>query len=126
MYIDYQILFGKWSKPNYNTVVATYCHNIARDLDIQINNPDAELNLCYIDDVLEEFLKALEGNESRMDNFCIVPVTHNIKLGELRTSSTLLKITENQFKYSLEEEFDQAFIVLLVFLPEDKFSYNLK
>ena len=52
-------LFGKWSKPNYNTVVATYCHNIARDLDIQINNPDAELNLCYIDDVLEEFIKSL-------------------------------------------------------------------
>ena len=52
-------LFGKWSKPNYNTVVATFCHNIARDLDIQINNPDAELNLCYIDDVLEEFIKSI-------------------------------------------------------------------
>ena len=83
MYIDYQILFGKWSKPNYNTVVATFCHNIARDLEIQINNPDAELNLCYIDDVLEEFLRALEGNPTMQDDYCVVPVTHNIKLGEL-------------------------------------------
>src|SRR5690625_1278780 len=58
-------LFGKWSKPNYNTVVATFCHNIARDLDIQVNNPDAELTLCYIDDVVEEFLKALEGNPTK-------------------------------------------------------------
>ena len=48
-------LFGKWSRPNYNTVVATFCNNIARDEEIKINNPDAELTLCYIDDVLEEF-----------------------------------------------------------------------
>src|SRR5690606_8954905 len=77
-------LFGKWSKPNYNTVVATFCHNIASGLDIHLNNPDAELNLCYIDDVLEEFMRALEGNPTIQDDgFCIVPVTHDIKLGEL-------------------------------------------
>lgn len=54
-------IFGKWSKPNYNTVVATFCYNIARGLPIQVNNPNVDLTLCYIDDVVEEFLKALEG-----------------------------------------------------------------
>ena len=93
-------LFGKWSKPNYNTVVATYCHNIARDLDIQINNPDAELNLCYIDDVLEEFVKALEGNPTKQDNYCIVPVTHTIKLGELAELINSFKESRRTFKCS--------------------------
>jgi UDP-2-acetamido-2,6-beta-L-arabino-hexul-4-ose reductase len=53
-------LFGKWSKPNYNTVVATYCYNVARSFDIQVNNPEAELSLSYIDDVLNEFINALQ------------------------------------------------------------------
>lgn len=76
-------LFGKWSKPNYNSVVATFCHNIASGLDVQISNPDAELNLSYIDDVLEEFIRALKGRPTVQGDFCIVPVTHKIKLRDL-------------------------------------------
>lgn len=76
-------LFGKWSKPNYNSVVSTFCYNIARDLDIQINDSEAELNLCYIDDVLGEFLKALDNKPTRDGRLCIVPDTYKIKLGEL-------------------------------------------
>ena len=58
-------LFGKWSRPNYNSVVATFCYNIARDLEIQIHDPNTELTLCYIDDVVDEFISALEGKETR-------------------------------------------------------------
>ncbi|WP_318617947.1 capsular polysaccharide biosynthesis protein CapF [Sporosarcina sp. YIM B06819] len=122
-------LFGKWSKPNYNTVVATYCHNIARNLDIQINNPDVELNLCYIDDVLEEFMRALEGNPTiQDDDFCVVPVTHNIKLGEL--ANVIKSFKESRSNLSIPNMEDaltkKLYSTYLSFLPEDQFSYDLK
>lgn len=121
-------LFGKWSKPNYNTVVATYCHNIARDLDIQVNNPNEELNLCYIDDVLEEFIKSLKGNPTRQGDYCFVPVTYNIKLGEL--AETIREFKESRLKLSIPDIADELtkklYSTYLSFLPEDKFSYELK
>ncbi|MCA1320217.1 capsular polysaccharide biosynthesis protein CapF [Bacillus tianshenii] len=121
-------LFGKWSKPNYNTVVATFCHNIARDLDIQINQPDAELSLCYIDDVLEEFLNALEGNPTVHEDFCVVPVTHNIKLGEL--AELIKSFKESRTNLSIPNMEDaltkKLYSTYLSFLPEDQFSYDLK
>lgn len=121
-------LFGKWSKPNYNTVVATYCYNIARDLDIQINNPDADLTLCYIDDVLEEFLKALDGKPTTQNNFCVVPVTHNIKLEDL---ANLIKDFKNSRKsLSIPDMNDtltkKLYSTYLSFLPEGQFAYDLK
>lgn len=122
-------LFGKWSKPNYNTVVATFCHNIARGLDIQINNPDAELNLCYIDDVLEEFMRALEGSPAiQNDNFCVVPVTHNIKLGEL--ADLIKSFKESRLNLSIPNMGDaltkKLYSTYLSFLPKEQFSYDLK
>ncbi|MCQ6274672.1 capsular polysaccharide biosynthesis protein CapF [Bacillus sp. V3B] len=122
-------LFGKWSKPNYNTVVATYCHNIARDLDIQINNPDAELNLCYIDDLLEEFLRALEGNPTMQeDDYCVVPVSHTIKLGKL--ADLIKSFKESRINLSIPNMEDtltkKLYSTYLSFLPEDQFSYDLK
>jgi UDP-2-acetamido-2,6-beta-L-arabino-hexul-4-ose reductase len=122
-------LFGKWSKPNYNTVVATFCHNVARDLDIQINNPDVELNLCYIDDVLEEFMRALEGNPTiQGDNFCVVPQTHNIKLGEL--ADLIKSFKESRSNLSIPDMADEltkkVYSTYLSFLPEDQFCYDLK
>ncbi|MCC3648459.1 capsular polysaccharide biosynthesis protein CapF [Cytobacillus oceanisediminis] len=122
-------IFGKWSKPNYNTVVATFCHNIARDLEIQINNPDAELNLCYIDDVLEEFMRALEGNPTiQDDDFCIVPVTHHIKLGKL--AELIKSFKESRLSLSIPNMRDtltkKLYSTYLSFLPEDQFSYDLK
>lgn len=121
-------LFGKWSKPNYNTVVATYCHNIARGLDIQVNNPDAELNLCYIDDVLEEFMRALEGNPTMFDNFCVVPVTHQIKLGGLADLITSFKESRTNLRIVNMEDIltKKLYSTYLSFLPEDQFSYDLK
>src|SRR5690625_3134422 len=121
-------LFGKWSKPNYNTVVATYCYNIARDLDIQVNNPDAKLTLCYIDDVNAEFLKALKGTPTKRDVFCFVPVTHQIKLGEL--AELIRSFKESRTDLSVPNMKDELtkklYSTYLSFLPEDQFSYDLK
>jgi UDP-2-acetamido-2,6-beta-L-arabino-hexul-4-ose reductase len=121
-------LFGKWSKPNYNTVVATYCHNIARDLEIQVNNSEAKLTLCYIDDVLEEFLKALEGNPTTQDNYCIVPVTHSITLGEL--ANAIKGFKDSRINIGIPNMEDaltkKLYSTYLSFLPEAKFSYDLK
>ncbi|MBR5539852.1 MAG: NAD-dependent epimerase/dehydratase family protein, partial [Clostridia bacterium] len=88
-------LFGKWCRPNYNSAVATFCHNIAHDLPITVNDPAIELELLYIDDLIEEMLDALEGHEHRctfngMDTilcddgaFCAAPTTHKVTLGEI-------------------------------------------
>lgn len=121
-------LFGKWSRPNYNTVVATYCHNISRGLDIQINNEDAELTLCYIDDVLDEFIRALEGNETKNGDYCCVPVTHKIKLGDL--ADRIRSFNESRKELSVPNMEDlltkKLYSTYLSFLPEDEFSYDLK
>ena len=121
-------LFGKWSKPNYNTVVATYCYNVARDLDIQINNPDGDLDLCYIDDVLDEFIRAINGNESYKNGYCIVPVLHHIKLGEL--AEKIIRFKESRTDLSIPNMEDELtkklYSTYLSFLPKDKFSYELK
>ncbi len=121
-------LFGKWSRPNYNTVVATYCHNIARGLDIQVNNEDAELILCYIDDVLEEFIRALEGNETPNGKYCCVPVTHKIKLGDLADRIRSFKESRKDLSIcNMEDELTKKlYSTYLSFLPKDKFSYDLK
>jgi UDP-2-acetamido-2,6-beta-L-arabino-hexul-4-ose reductase len=121
-------LFGKWSKPNYNTVVATYCHNIARGLEISVNDPEALLKLCYIDDVLEEFLRALDGNPTIADNYCVVPITHTIKLGELANNIRAFK--ESRMNLSVPNMdnplIKKLYSTYLSFLPTDKFSYDLK
>lgn len=88
-------LFGKWCRPNYNSVVATFCNNIANGLPIQVNDASTELELLYIDDLVEEMLDALEGKEHRCEYFkldplpndngqyCYVPETHKVTLGEI-------------------------------------------
>ncbi|MGE7647255.1 capsular polysaccharide biosynthesis protein CapF [Peribacillus frigoritolerans] len=120
-------LFGKWSKPNYNTVVATYCYNIARNLDIQINNQDAELTLCYIDDVLEEFINALEGNPTKKEQHCFVETTHTIKLGDL--AARIKSFKDSRVALSIPDMEDaltkKLYSTYLSFLPEDNFSYDL-
>lgn len=120
-------LFGKWSRPNYNTVVATFCHNIARGLDIQINNADAELTLCYIDDVLDEFIRALEGNETKNGKYCCVPVTHQIKLGDLADRIISFKESRKDLSIpNMEDELTKKlYSTYLSFLSEDSFSYDL-
>jgi len=121
-------LFGKWSKPNYNTVVATYCYNIARNIEIQINNPNADLALCYIDDVLDEFMRALEGNPTIKNKYCSVPVSYNIKLGQL--ADTIVSFKESRKNLGIPDMCNpltkKLYSTYLSFLPEDSFSYDLK
>nr|WP_225942178.1 NAD-dependent epimerase/dehydratase family protein [Sporosarcina limicola] len=121
-------LFGKWSKPNYNTVVATYCHSIARDLDIQVTNPEAELTLCYIDDVLEEFVNALKGSPTKSDNYCTVQTLYSIKLGKLAELIKGFKDSRSTLSIPNMEDAltKKLYSTYLSFLPEDQFSYDLK
>lgn len=121
-------LFGKWSRANYNSVVSTFCYNIARDLEIQINDPDAEIELAYIDDVVKEFINVLEGNTSRIGRYCMLSVSYKIKLGRLagvlkgfRESRTNLYVPN--MKDSLTKKLYSTY---LSYLPKDKFSYPLK
>lgn len=121
-------VFGKWSRPNYNTVVATYCHNIARDIEIQVNAPDAQLNLVYIDDVVNEFISAMEGNGNKVEEFHEISVVHSIKLGEL--AQLIRSFKESRKDLSVidmsNELTKKMYSTYLSFLPEDDFSYFLK
>ncbi|MGH4052336.1 MAG: NAD-dependent epimerase/dehydratase family protein [Clostridium sp.] len=121
-------LFGKWSRPNYNTVVATFCNNVASGNDITISNPDVNLKLCYIDDVLDEFMRALSGNESKKDGYCFVPIAHSIKVGELaqRINSFRKSRTDLSIPNMEDELTKKLYSTYLSFLPVDKFSYELK
>lgn len=121
-------VFGKWCRPNYNSAVATFCNNIAHDLPIQINDPSVVMNLVYIDDVVEELINALNGKENRNGDFCEVPVTYTIKLGEIvdliksfKESRKTLDVPNmaNEFKKKLYSTY-------LSYLPTDQFSYPLK
>lgn len=121
-------LFGKWSKPNYNSAVATFCHNIARDLPITINDRDTVMNLVYIDDLLEELLKALKGLEEREGDYCIVPTTHTVKLGHI--ADLIHSFKESRVSKQIpdmQDPFAKAlYSTYLSFLPKDMFGYELK
>ena len=122
-------LFGKWCRPNYNSAVATFCNNIAKDLPITVNDPSVELELLYIDDFVDEMLNALEGKETRQGNFCYFSVTHKVTLGEIvellesfKAQSTTLVMPEipyNSFAKKLYSTY-------LSYLPEEKVSIPLK
>lgn len=123
-------VFGKWCRPNYNSAVATFCHNIAHDLPIQVNNRDTVMHLVYIDDVVEELLKALNGTPHlNEDGYCYVPVEHEITLGGIvdllycfkdsRGNLMVPDMTENGIAKKLYSTY-------LSYLPEDGFSYPLK
>ena len=123
-------LFGKWCRPNYNSVVATFCHHIARDLPITVSDPAVELELVYIDDLINEILNAMEGHPNRTDGaYCSVPVSHPVTLGEivrlLRTfreqPQTLLlpEIPDGSFAKKLYSTY-------LSYLPPEKIAFPLK
>lgn len=121
-------LFGKWCRPNYNSVVATFCYNIARDLPIEIHDRNHELTLLYIDDVVDELLRALVGEETKNGTFCAVPVSHKVTLGEIadliysfresRKNLSVPQVAENSFSKKLYSTY-------LSYLPTDAFSYPL-
>ena len=134
-------LFGKWCRPNYNSAVATFCNNIANDLPITVNDPAVELELLYIDDLIDEMLLAMEGKEHRCEfdgvqtvlqdygKYCAVPTTHRVKLGEIvellqsfaRQPQSLLmpEIPEDSFAKKLYSTY-------LSYLPKEKAIFPLK
>ena len=76
-------LFGKWCRPNYNSVIATWCNSIAHNEEIQVNDESKELTLAYIDDVCNELIKCLDNKETKKGNYCIIPITYTKTLGEI-------------------------------------------
>ncbi len=134
-------LYGKWCRPNYNSAIATFCNNIANDLPITVNDPSVELEVLYIDDLVEEMIRALKGQEHRCEfdgvdavftaggRYCASPVTHHVRLGEIvdllhrfhDMPQTLMipEIPADSFAKRL-------FSTYLSYLPKDKAIFDLK
>lgn len=134
-------LFGKWCRPNYNSAVATFCSNIANDFPIQVNDVNIELELLYIDDLVDEMIAALKGEEHRCEfegtetiltesgRYCAVPTTHKVTLGEI---VALLEQFKNQPNTQLIPEIPynsfakKLYSTYLSYLPKDKVSFPLR
>ena len=146
-------LFGKWCRPNYNSAVATFCNNIANDLPIQVNDRTVEMELLYIDDLVDEMLAALQGNEHRCDydgievipytvissersesrnlngRYCYCPITHKITLGEI---VDLIYSFADQPKTLMIPEIPEnsfakkLYSTYLSYLPKEKVAFPLK
>ncbi|MEK4514281.1 capsular polysaccharide biosynthesis protein CapF [Paenibacillus sp. FSL H8-0122] len=121
-------VFGKWCKPNYNSAVATFCHNIAYDLPINVNNRSVVMNLVYIDDLVKELIRALQGNENKLSDFCEVPVVHSTTLGEIVDLIYSFKNSrEERAIPNMSDLFSKKlYSTYLSYLPTEKFSYPLK
>lgn len=121
-------VFGKWCKPNYNSVVATFCHNIARDLPITISDSEKEIELVYIDDVVQSFLRILEGHVPiPEDGLCRVEPVYRTKLGQLAEAIRVFRESRHTL---LLHDMDDRFIRCLYatyisHLPADSFAYGL-
>jgi len=134
-------LFGKWCKPNYNSAVATFCNNVANGLPIQVNDRNTELELLYIDDLLEEMLLALNGQEHHCEfdglntvdkadgRYCYATITHKATLGEI---VDLLDAFKEQTKTLVMPEIPynsfakKLYSTYLSYLPKEKISFPLK
>ena len=134
-------LFGKWCRPNYNSAVATFCHNYAHDLPITVSDPAVQLELLYIDDLVDEMIAALEGREHHCEfegvdtvlcengRYCAAPVTHHVTLGEIVShldsfkaqpeTLTIPEIPAGSFAKKLYSTY-------LSYLPREKASFPLK
>jgi UDP-2-acetamido-2,6-beta-L-arabino-hexul-4-ose reductase len=121
-------IFGKWCRPNYNSVVATFCHNIANNLPIMINNPENELRLIYIEDIIEDIIKCLEEDEDGYSGNRYIKPTYTVTVGKLASII-------NSFKESRDSmiipDFSNPLIkklysTYLSYLPENEFSYELR
>lgn len=134
-------LFGKWCRPNYNSAVATFCHNMVHDLPITVNDPAVELELLYIDDLVEEMIAALKGKEHRCEfdgvdtvlkpegRYCAAPITHKVTLGEI---VRLLEVFKSQPVTLVIPEIPygsfakKLYSTFLSYLPKEKVAFPLK
>lgn len=134
-------LYGKWCRPNYNSAVATFCNNIANDLPIQVNDPTVDMELLYIDDLVEEMICALKGEEHHCEfdgvntvftpngRYCAATVTHHVKLGEI--VDLLYQFAEMPKTLMIPEIPADSFAkrlysTYLSYLPKDKAIFDLK
>lgn len=134
-------LYGKWCKPNYNSAVATFCYNIANDLPIQVNDPNVDMELLYIDDLVEEMICALKGEEHHCEfdgvdtvfttdgRYCAASITHHVKLGEI--VGLLYKFADMPKTLMIPEipadSFaKRLFSTYLSYLPKEKAIFDLK
>ena len=121
-------VFGKWCRPNYNSAVATFCHNIAHGLPIRVNDPSVVMHLVYIDDVVDELIGALSGDEHRAGAFCEVPVVHEITLGGIvELLYSFRDMQQNLEVPDLGDAFTKKlYSTYLSYLPKERFCYPLK
>ena len=134
-------LYGKWCRPNYNSVVATFCNNIANDLPITVNDPSVDMEFLYIDDLVEEMICALNGEEHHCEfegvetvlspngRYCTAPITHHVKLGEI--VDLLYKFAEMPKTLMIPEIPAGSFAkrlysTFLSYLPKEKEIFDLK
>lgn len=120
-------VFGKWCRPNYNSVIATFCHNIAHGLPIKVNDRGAILNLVYIDDVVTELIDALQGQETKVGDYCQVPTVHFTSLGDI--VDLLYSFKQSRTELCIPNMSDpftkKLYSTYLSYLPQDQFSYRL-
>jgi UDP-2-acetamido-2,6-beta-L-arabino-hexul-4-ose reductase len=119
-------VFGKWCKPHYNSVVATFCHNISHDLPIQVNNLDYELTLVYIDDVVEEFVKIIQGTKGDKKKSTVQP-EYQIKLGDLANQIKIFR--ESRDSLIIERVgsglVSKLYSTYLSYISPEQFSYSI-
>ena len=140
----FQNLFGKWCRPNYNSAIATFCNNIANDLPIQVNDRSVEMELLYIDDLVEEMIGALKGEDHRCEfdgvetvltengRYCSAPITHKTTLGEIvdiinecadaaanKDGINMIELPQGSLRYKLMTTY-------LSYLPKEKAIYDHK
>lgn len=127
-------VFGKWCKPNYNSAIATFCNNIARGLPITVNDPTVNMHVVYIDDIADEIVRALKGTPTHGDGteidgkFCMVPITHRAKLGEIVEMIRSFKQSRGNLEIAdmtMGSLSTKLYSTYLSYLPEDDFSYPL-
>ncbi|MDE7386325.1 MAG: NAD-dependent epimerase/dehydratase family protein [Muribaculaceae bacterium] len=134
-------IFGKWCRPNYNSAIATFCNNIANDLPIQVNDPTVELELVYIDDLVEELIGALGGQEHHCEfdgldaiptpdgRYCHVPVTYRVSLGTIVEMLHRFSVMNQSLDvpYLQQGSFEKKlYATYLSYLPKHKMIYDLK
>lgn len=121
-------IFGKWCRPNYNSAIATFCYNITHNLPIQVNDSSTMMHLVYVDDVVEELLLGLAGEEHRNGDFCEVPIVHTVTLGEI--IKLLYSFRDSRKSLSVPDVSDsftkKLYSTYLSYLSEDDFGYPLK
>lgn len=122
-------VFGKWCRPNYNSVIATFCHNIANGQPIKVNDPNLLMNMVYIDDVVTELLEAIEGRPHITDDgYCYVPTCYTSKLGDIaRLIQSFKNAREESAIPDMHDSFTKKlYSTYLSYLPADKLTSPLK